>query len=654
MSMKVPILLPNIFNHPFTYESSHLNLKIGDYVTVPFGKSKLTGVVWDQFEKNTNKKYAIKKVIEKLQIPSLKKNTIEFLNWFSEYNMVPKGMALKLLLLNSSAIEKFPKKKYELFKSEIKKNNIKLSKEQEISLKKMNIHNEKFRVHVLQGTTGSGKTIVYFEALKQLIKKGFQVLIMLPEIGLTGQFEKKFIEFFGFRPAVWHSGISKKNKEIIWSGISNGEIRVVIGARSSLFLPFKKLGLIIVDEEHDQSFKQDEGVIYNARDMAISRASFENIPVNLITAVPSIETYDNIKKGKYSFSKIEKRYQNASLPNYEIINLNNTKLETQSWLSKEIIQKVNLHLEKKDQILFFLNRRGFSPYVLCKKCLESYSCPNCSINLVYHKHKQNLLCHYCGHKAKLDRDCSKQGRCDFVFSGPGVERIFEEVKKNFPGKKSIIFSSDTMNKKNSSEILEKIINNEIKILIGTQLISKGFHFPNLNCIVVIDIDLSSQGHDLRGAEKNLQLYHQLSGRAGRTGKPSTVYFQTYNLNTKMISDITNKNPDIFLNKELEIRKLNDLPPFQRFIALIITGKKENFLEQEAIKFKNFIMNSVEGKVLGPVSAPIFRIKRKFRARLLIRGKKSLKVQNSLTKIISKYKFPSGIKLTVDVDPINFN
>jgi len=652
--MKVPILLPNIFNHPFTYESSNLNLKIGDYVTVPFGKSRITGIVWDKFEKDTNKKYVIKKVIKKLQIPSLKKNTIQFLNWFSEYNMVPKGMALKLLLLSSSAVEKFPKKKYALFELEIKKNNIKLSKEQEISLKKMNTDNEKFRVHVLQGTTGSGKTIVYFEALKELIKKGFQVLIMLPEIGLTGQFEKKFIEFFGFRPAVWHSAISKKNKEIIWSGISNGEIQVVIGARSSLFLPFKKLGLIIVDEEHDQSFKQDEGVIYNARDMAISRASFENIPINLITAVPSIETYDNIKKEKYSFSKLEKRYQNASFPNYEIINLNNTKLETQSWLSKEIIQKVNLHLKKNDQILFFLNRRGFSPYVLCKKCLKNYLCPNCSINLVYHKHKKNLLCHYCGHKAKLDRDCSKQSKCDFVFCGPGVERIFEEVKKNFPGKKSIIFSSDTMNKKNSSEILEKIVNNEIKILIGTQLISKGFHFPNLNCIVVIDIDLSSQGHDLRGAEKNLQLYHQLSGRAGRTGKPSTVYFQTYNLNTKMISDITNKNPDIFLNKELEIRKLNDLPPFQRFIGLIITGKKENFLEQEAIKFKNFIQNSVEGKVLGPVSAPIFKLKKKFRVRLLIRGKKSLKVQNSLANIIAKYKFPSGIKLRVDVDPINFN
>ena len=651
--MKFPILLPNIFNHPFTYESD-IKLKIGDFVEVPFGRSKIIGVVWNEFEKNINKSFKIKKIINKLNIPCLNLSTINFLNWFSEYNIVPKGMALKLVLLSGKPIKEFEEKFYQKFFFKNVENPIKLTTEQKNSLDQINLSNTKFNVHVLQGTTGSGKTIVYFEALKSVLEKGYQGLVMLPEIGLTNQFEKKFIEFFGFRPAVWHSGISKKNKEIIWSGISNGEIKVVIGARSSLFLPFKKLGLIIVDEEHDQSFKQDEGVIYNARDMAISRASFENIPVNLITAVPSIETYDNIKKGKYSFSKIEKRYQNASLPNYEIINLNNTKLETQSWLSKEIIQKVNLHLEKNDQILFFLNRRGFSPYVLCKKCLESYSCPNCSINLVYHKHKQNLLCHYCGHKAKLDRDCSKQGRCDFVFSGPGVERIFEEVKKNFPGKKSIIFSSDTMNKKNSSEILEKIINNEIKILIGTQLISKGFHFPNLNCIVVIDIDLSSQGHDLRGAEKNLQLYHQLSGRAGRTGKPSTVYFQTYNLNTKMISDITNKNPDIFLNKELEIRKLNDLPPFQRFIALIITGKKENFLQQEAIKFKNFIMNSVEGKVLGPVSAPIFRIKRKFRARLLIRGKKSLKVQNSLTKIISKYKFPSGIKLTVDVDPINFN
>ena len=568
--------------------------------------------------------------------------------------MVPKGMALKLLLLSSNVVEKFPEKNYLIYKGKLKDNNIKLSQKQKQSFKKMNISNDKFRVHVLQGTTGSGKTMVYFEALKQLIIKGFQGLILLPEIGLTGQFEKKFVEYFGFNPAIWHSGVTKKNKEIIWSGVANGEIRVVIGARSSLFLPFKKLGLVIVDEEHDQSYKQDEGVRYNARDMAISRTSFENVPINLITAVPSIETYDNIKKGKYTISRLNERFKNASMPNYEIINLNQTKLEPQSWLSKEIIEKVNLHLEKKNQILFFLNRRGFSPYVLCKKCLINYSCPNCSINLVFHKYKKNLLCHYCGYKTQLYRNCQKEGNCDFVFSGPGVERIAEEVKNIFPTKKSVIFSSDTMNKKKSSIILEKIINNEIQILIGTQLISKGFHFPSLNCIVVVDIDLSSQGHDLRGAEKNLQLYHQLSGRAGRTGKPATVYFQTYNLNTKMISDITNKNPDIFLDKELELRKSNNLPPFQRFVALIITGNDEKILEKEAVRFKNFIESTVYGKVLGPVNAPIFKLKKKFRVRLLIRGKKSLKVQSSLSNLISKFKFIGGIKLTVDVDPINFN
>ncbi|MDC3068460.1 primosomal protein N' [Candidatus Pelagibacter sp.] len=651
--MKYPILLPNIFNHPFTYESE-INLKLGEFVLVPFGKSKITGVVWDEFEKNNNKKFKIKSIQKKLDVAPLKKDTINFLNWFAEYNLIPKGMALKQVLLSSNAIEKMEKKIYELYNNKIKKNSFKLSINQIKSLEKMSYSNQKFRVHVLQGTTGSGKTLVYFEALKSLIEKGFQSLILLPEIGLTSQFEQKFSEYFGFNPAIWHSGISKKKKEIIWSGISCGEIKVVIGARSSLFLPFKKLGIIIVDEEHDQSFKQDEGVTYNARDMAISRASFENIPVNLITAVPSIETFENIKKGKYEVSRLSERYRNAALPNYEIINLNNTKLEKQSWLSAEIIKKVNLHLEKKDQVLFFLNRRGFSPNALCNKCFSSFTCPNCTINLVYHKNKNNLICHYCGFKSELKRNCKKGDHCEFVFSGPGVERISEEVKKKFPGKKIDIFSSDTMNKKDSKEKIRKIINNEIQILVGTQLISKGFHFPHLNCIVVVDIDLSSHGHDLRGAEKNLQLYHQLSGRAGRTGKPATVYFQSYENNSKMISEITNENPDIFLERELEIRKKNKLPPYQRFISLILTGENEKRLEKEAFNFKNFIENKISGKILGPVNAPIFRIKKKFRIRLLIRGSKSMKMQNSLAKIIPKYKFFKGIKLSVDVDPINFN
>ena len=651
--MKFPILLPNIFNHPFTYESD-LNLKVGDYVMVPFGKSKITGVVWDEFEKKEDKNFKLKVILKKLNVTPLKKSTIKFLNWFAEYNIIPKGMALKLVLLSSNAIEKYQEDAFKIFYTCKRISPAKLSEEQKKSLNKMNISNEKFRVHVLQGTTGSGKTMVYFSALKEIINNGFQGLILLPEIGLTSQFEQKFLEFFGFVPAIWHSGISKKKKEVIWSGIANGQIKVVIGARSSLFLPFKKLGLIIVDEEHDQSYKQDEGITYNARDMAISRASFENIPINLITAVPSIETFENIKKGKYGTSRLENRYQNASLPNYEIINLNETKLEKQSWLSRKIIDNVNRHLDKNDQILFFLNRRGFSPNVFCNKCFNSFSCPNCSINLVYHKNKNNLLCHYCGFKSYLKRTCMKGGNCEIIFSGPGVERISEEVKKKFPSKKIEIFSSDTMNKKDSGKKLEKIINNEAQILVGTQLISKGFHFPSLNCIVVVDIDLSSQGHDLRSSEKNLQLYHQLFGRAGRTGSPATVYFQTYNHNSKMISDLTNSNPDIFLEKELEIRRKNKLPPFQRFISLILTGDNEIKLEKEAYKFKTYIEKKLTGKVLGPVNAPIFRLKKKYRIRLLIRGAKTLKLQNSLAVATLNYKFQSGIKLSVDVDPINFN
>ena len=651
--MKFPILLPNIFDHPFTYESE-FKLKTGDYVVVPFGKSKITGIVWDEFEKNNKKNFKIKKILKKLEISALKKDTIKFLNWFSKYNLVPKGMVLKLSLLSNNAIERLAEEKYQNYESKIYDHAFVLSKDQQESLKLMNKFSDKFRVHVLQGTTGSGKTIVYFESLKSFVKNGFQVLVLLPEIGLTGQFEQKFFEFFGFKPAVWHSGISKKKKEIIWSGVNEGIIKVIIGARSSLFLPFKKLGLIIVDEEHDQSYKQDEGVIYNARDMAISRASFLNIPINLVTAIPSIETFANIKSGKYFHTKLVKRYLDAKLPKHEVINLNNNNIKKNSWISEKIIKKVKNHLQINDQILFFVNRRGFAPFVLCKKCLKVHSCPNCSINLVYHKKKESLICHYCGYKNSLNRKCKDNATCDYVFTGPGVERIYHEVKDIFPNKNISIFSSDTMNNKSSKETLEKIIKNEIQILVGTQLISKGFHFPNLNCIVVVDIDLTSNGYDLRSSEKNLQLYHQLSGRAGRTGKPATVYFQTYNINSKTISQITNENTDVFLEKELEIRKRNKLPPFERFVSLIISGKNENKTETLAKKLKEELNSNLNAKVLGPVIAPIYKINKKYRFRILVRSTKAKKIQRKLGFILDRFKKEKEIKLAVDVDPINFN
>jgi len=282
--MYFPVLLPNIFSHPFTYQSE-LKLKAGDYVKVSFGKSLITGVVWNHFEPKSNKKFEIKSITKKIDIEPLKIETIKFLNWFSEYNLVPKGMSLKLHLLRGDVASYLDKEEYEKYNKINKTKKFTLSSEQNKILKELLKKTNKFRVHLLQGTTGSGKTIVYFKTIEEKLKKGLQALILLPEIGLTCEFEKKFNEFFGFSAAVWHSGITSKRKKIIWSGLATGKIKVVIGARSSLFLPFNKIGVLIVDEEHDQSYKQDEGIIYNARDMAIARANFENVPINLVTAV---------------------------------------------------------------------------------------------------------------------------------------------------------------------------------------------------------------------------------------------------------------------------------------------------------------------------------------------------------------------------------
>ena len=653
--MKIPVLIPNIFNHPFTYETD-LNLGIGDYVMVPFGKSSLTGIVWDHFEKQNNKNFLTKKISSRLDINPLSKKTINFLNWFSDYNLIPKGMSLKLHLLSGEAIVNFKKNEYKKFNEILPSINYQLNESQKKTYLEVSRLNEKFNVHLLQGATGSGKTLVYFNLIKDKIDQDKQALILLPEIGLTSEFEKKFIEFFGFKPAIWHSGITKKNKKIIWSGLASNKIKVVIGARSSLFLPFKKLGLIVVDEEHDQSYKQDEGVIYNARDMAVSRASFENIPINLVTAVPSIETYSNVIKKKYSHSRLLNRFKNASLPSCEIIDLNKFKLVNKSWISSKTFEKVNYHLEKGDQVLFFLNRRGYSPNVICKNCLKSFVCKNCSINLVYHKNIKKLLCHYCGTKQELKRECKNNisGSCKFIFTGPGVEKVLDEVNTLFPKFKASIFSSDTMNKKNSSGILENISNNKIKILVGTQLISKGFHFPNLNCIIVLDIDLSSQGHDLRSGEKNLQLYHQLAGRAGRTGKASNIYFQTLIMNKEKLNDITSSDPYNYLEKELNLRKLNNLPPFQRFISIILSSEDEKTLDEESLKLQKVLKRNLKAEILGPVNAPIYKIKKKYRNRLLIRASKSYKIQKFLAKTLNDFKFSKKIKLSVDVDPISFN
>ena len=653
--MKIPVLFPKIFDYPFTYKSEiSETLNSGDFVKAPFGLNEITGVVWP-YEQKTEKQFKIKKISKKINVKNLNSSMIKFISWFSKYNLVPLGMSLKMCLLNKDVVEKDFNKEFVKFKVKKSKNKFLLNAEQKKSLTFMKNIGNNYNVTVLEGVAGSGKTLVYFERVKDLINKGFQALILLPEIALTNQFSRRFQEFFGAEPAIWHSGTTKKNKSIIWKGITEGKIKIVIGARSSLFLPFKNLGIIVVDEEHDVSYKQDEGVSYNARDMAITRASLENIPINLVTSIPSIETYNNIVNKKYHITKLEKRYREASLPNIEIINLHSEVLNKGSWIANKTISKVDQYLDKGDQVLFFLNRRGYAPFVICKKCGYKFECPNCAVNLNFHKKLNKLLCHYCGHKSSLSRVCKDKEKCDVLFCGPGVERIFSELKKIYPDKKIEIFSSDTLKKnKITNTLLKKVETKKIDILVGTQLMSKGFHFPKLNCIVVVDGDFSSHGYDLRAAEKNMQLYHQLSGRAGREGATSTIYFQTYTPDDEILLNISKNDPYAFLQKELLLRKEKKLPPFYRLISLIISGKNEPVIMKFAINIKSKLPKINDVNVLGPVLAPIIKLKKKYRCRILIKYPKNLFIQKYLSKSLNKIKITSGIKLEVDVDPINFS
>ena len=646
--MKAQVLLPKVFNFPFTYKSNS-NCKIGDLVEVPFGLKKEIGVIWkNKYSEPQNIKL---KLIKRKTKFSIDKKLIDFVEWFSSYNMVPIGLVLKMVIGNS---DRFLEKEDILDNSIINKTKkFILNKEQLQALNFLETKNTGFNVSVLQGTTGSGKTLVYFERIKKIIKKNYQALVLLPEIFLTNDFKSRFEEYFGFEPAVWHSKITPKQKRVIWKGVINNDIKILVGARSALLLPFKKLGVIIVDEEHDSSYKQDEGVIYNARDMAISRASFEKIPIHLVTSVPSIETYNNILNKKYRHINIHKRFENYPLPKTKIINLNINKIK-EKYVAKETVDLVKNYLNKGDQVLFFINRRGYSPYLICKKCGYKHVCSNCSLYLTFHKLKNKAICHHCSFQKELKTKCQSSGNCEFIMYGPGVEKIFEEVKEIFPNKKARIFSSDYLKTKEKTKTLfNEIYKNKIDILVGTQMISKGFNFPRLNCIIVIDADFSGRGYDLRATEKNIQLYHQLSGRAGRFSQESLIIYQTLTPQDTTLNDLIENKSEELLKNELFLREKNKLPPFIRLISIIISSKDRSLSLQGAkeVKLKLKQINDLE--VLGPVDSPLLKIKKNFRSRLLIKFNNRFLMQKKIANVLNRLKISPKIKLMVDVDPINF-
>ena len=648
--MRAQVLLPKVFNFSFTYNTNKKNLNPGDVVEVPFGKNKEIGVVWPGENKKLEK-IKIKNINKKIEKFSLNKNLIDFIKWFAMYNMMPLGLVLKMAIgSNKNLFTRNDKDLNQTILPGIKYN---LNEEQINALNFLNLKKNKFDVSVLQGTTGSGKTLVYFERIKKIISEKKQALVLLPEIFLTNEFKSRFLDFFGFEPAIWHSKITPKNKRIIWKGIINNKIKLVVGARSSLLLPFKNLGVIIVDEEHDTSYKQDEGVIYHARDMAIARALFEKIPIHLVSSIPSLETFNNIQNKKFRHFKINNRYNDYPLPKTKVINLNLKKVKN-NFISNESVEIAKKFLEKKEQVLFFLNRRGYAPYLICKNCGYKQICKNCSMYLTFHKNKNKAVCHHCSSEKKLLNKCKDGKVCNFIMYGPGVEKIYEEVSKLFPTNKVEIFSSDYMKKKDhANSLFSRIANNEVDILIGTQMISKGFNFPKLNCIVVIDADFSGRGYDLRTTEKNIQLYHQLSGRAGRFSSDSLIVYQTLSPENITLNELIKNDPDEILKKELILRKKNFLPPFSRLIAIIVSSNSQSLSIDGAREIKKHLKKINNLEIMGPVDSPLLKIKKKYRSRLLIRFEEKILKQKLVSKLLDSLKISNKIKLTVDVDPVNF-
>ena len=654
--MKLDILLPLKFNHPFTYQcEAEMMLKKGDYVEVPFRNKIIIGVVWN-INPILSKKLKLKKIISKCDITNLSASTLVFIEKFSRYNLTSLGMTLKLFLYAKRINNKNKKinnfDEYKISKFREKKLNIIQKK---IVLKINNyLSFSNYSTTLIHGVTGSGKTLIYFHFIKEAIKSGHQVLVLLPEIALTKQISDRFKEFIGHEPATWHSGVSEKKKKKIWNGIIKNKIQLILGARSSIFLPFQDLKLIIIDEEHDSSYKQDEGVIYNARDMSILKASIEKIPVLLISATPSVESFYNSQKNKYHYMPLTQRYKNIQLAKTKIINLRLSPPSKGKFISESIIKELKNILDKKNQILFFLNRRGYSTYIICYKCNKRLICPNCSIGLVFHQITKQAICHYCDFKMNLKQKCNNNKYCDFSFYGLGVEKIYEEVKDIFPNKKIQIFSSDSIgNNKNSDQIITDIEKGAIPILVGTQLISKGFHFPNLNCIVVVNSDTNFLGSDIRSSEKNFQLLQQLSGRAGRENNNSIVYLQTNDPGSKILLSLSNSNVDEFYKEEINFRKSANLPPFSKLVSIIVSGRNLFLIEKICRNLKNSFTIQKGIKIFGPVTAPIFRIRNKFRMRLLIKYQLNIYPQTFLEKWIERNRGNQDIKLEVDVDPINF-
>lgn len=514
-----------------------------------------------------------------------------------------------------------------------------------------------FSVLVLDGVPGSGKTEVYFEAVARALSRGRQVLVMLPEIALGAQWRKRFVGRFGITPLEWHSDLTRTAKRETWRTVAKGGARVIVGARSGLFLPYPDLGLIVVDEEHDAAYKQEDGVIYNARDMAVVRARIDTIPVVLVSATPSLETVVNAGEGRYETLHLPERHAGVALPGVGLIDMRADKLPNGRWISGTLRDALRDTFDRGEQAMLFLNRRGYAPLTLCRDCGHRLQCPQCSTWLVEHRLLGRLQCHHCGHTTRLPKicpgeDCGAEGR--FAACGPGVERLAEELEALFPGIRYTVATSDTIHSPSVAEDLVRTIEkHNIDVIVGTQIVAKGYHFPLLTLVGVVDADLGLAGGDLRAAERTYQLLYQVAGRAGREQRPGRVMLQTHVPDHPVMTALVSGDRDLFIETETSARKVTGMPPFGRLAALIVSGRDEASVERAAAMLGRCAPHGDGIQVFGPAPAPISFLRGRHRRRLLLKAHKNTAVQSLLKRWISTAAIPKKVRVRIDIDPYSF-
>ncbi len=516
-----------------------------------------------------------------------------------------------------------------------------------------------FSVTVLEGVTGSGKTEVYLEAVAAALEAGQQVLVLVPEIALTAQTLARFAQRFGGVPALWHSDLNYKARREAWAGTATGDARVVVGARSALFLPFNNLGLIIVDEEHESAFKQEDGVIYHARDMAVVRAREGSIPIVLASATPSLETVMNVRDKRYADVLLPQRYGAATMPKISIIDMKAAPPEKtawgRAWLSPPLVKAVDRALGAGEQCLLFLNRRGYAPLTLCRACGHRLHCPRCTAWLVEHRLTRRLQCHHCGFAAGIPESCSSCGAKEsFVACGPGIERVAEEAAARWPEATVRAVASDTLDRPSAvQELVDDILEHRVDILVGTQVLAKGHHFPGLTVVGVVDADLGLSGWDLRAAERTYQLMQQVAGRAGRADKPGHVYLQTHDPRHPVMEALVSGDGTAFIDSEIESRDVLGMPPFGRLAALILSGPDEIAViaAGRALAAAAPVGEGIE--VLGPAPAFMALLRGLHRHRLLLKTKRTIAPQPLVKAWLDGVKIPSSVRVQIDIDPYSF-